>query len=129
MRPLKYISIIVRFNYSSCFSRSVMGAYMIVETGSYSTSGFKAHLISDVYQRSASSCTMSFYFNMNSNNNQVKIFQQRHLDLKISVRPYSANVVGLNMNFLSVIICIVSCCVMSFAQGYQYRNSACPKED
>ncbi|XP_076802493.1 MAM and LDL-receptor class A domain-containing protein 1-like [Clavelina lepadiformis] len=55
---------------SSDHSGSVTGAYMIVETGSYSTSGFKAHLISDVYQRSASSCTMSFYFNMNSNNNQ-----------------------------------------------------------
>ena len=44
---------------------------MIVNTGPSMQVGAKAHLRSDVFQRSSESCTMTFYYNMNAVNSQV----------------------------------------------------------
>ena len=44
---------------------------MSVATSSNRAEGAKAHLKSDIFQRSAASCSMTFYYNMNSASGQV----------------------------------------------------------
>lgn len=44
---------------------------MIVQTGPANSNGVKAHLFSDIYQQSKASCTMSFFYNMNAENDLV----------------------------------------------------------
>lgn len=51
---------------------SAAGHYVMVATGPSSGIEAKAHLRSDVFTRSATSCSMSFYYNMNSRNNLVR---------------------------------------------------------
>ncbi|XP_078483553.1 MAM and LDL-receptor class A domain-containing protein 1 isoform X3 [Ciona intestinalis] len=61
------------------------GSYMVVTTGPQTNVGSKAHLITDVYHRSAASCKMNFYYNMNSNNNQNPDIGMLHVIIKSSL--------------------------------------------
>uniref|UniRef100_H2XUP0 MAM domain-containing protein n=1 Tax=Ciona intestinalis TaxID=7719 RepID=H2XUP0_CIOIN len=61
------------------------GSYMVVTTGPQTNVGSKAHLITDVYHRSAASCKMNFYYNMNSNDNQNSDIGMLHVIIKSSL--------------------------------------------